>query len=335
MKHPIIIRVGWLQYYDITRDGGALPQRGGSYNKEHIGSELENFRTYRGKLYGYGQTPRNGGFNANQVGITPDTRGAMHGALVVFISTHETGGQRVIGWYRNATLLKGSRERPAKWYGLYNIVAPRNDAVLLPSSARTLKLPAAGKGNPGTSNVFYPLDEHGRPRKAPWLRGIISYVDGYRGKNLLDEGSKDEPTDDPCVQRTRGQGFGSTKRERDLVEAHAMRMAIQYFERSHYEVHDVHSGNPYDLVCYRRGEVLYVEVKGTTGPGESVIVTHGEVVFARRMETALFVVSNIEIHGSTTSGGDTQCVNPWKPAASRLHPVQYRHIMPGKRHSAR
>jgi hypothetical protein len=184
LDRPVFVRVGWLRYYNTTRDGGAPPERGGSYNTDHIGSEIENFRPCRGKLYGYGQAPRAFGFNPDRIGIEPDGRGAMAGILVVFVSTHETGGQRVIGWYRNATLLLESKKHPSNPSALYNITAPRNGAVLLPDSKRTKTL-STGKGKPGKSNVFYPLDERKLPRKAAWIREIVSYIERYHGRNLL------------------------------------------------------------------------------------------------------------------------------------------------------
>lgn len=331
LDRPVFVRVGWLRYYDTERDDGALPERGGSYNTADIGSEIENFRPRGGKLYGYGQAPRASGFNPDRIGIEPHGRDAMAGILVVFVSTHETGGQRVIGWYRNATLLRESKAHPSNSRAIYNITAPRDGAVLLPESERTQKL-STGKGKPGKSNVFYPLDQRGRPRRAAWIREIVSYIQRYRGRNLLK--TDDDPADERYVPRARGQGFGASKRERDLVEKHAMQRAKSHFEHPKYGfdvVKDVHAVSPCDLVCIRDGKIiLRVEVKGTTGPGYTVIVTKGEVDLARREKTALFVVSSIELRGSKARGGKDHCVNPWKPADAKLTPLQYRHVVPRK-----
>lgn len=93
---------------------------------------------------------------------------------------------------------------------------------------------------------------------------------------------------------------------------------------------DTHLGNPYDLKGTRGDEVLYVEVKGTTGAGHEVIVTRGEVKHARAHvgQCTLIVVSRIEVtevpgEPPVADGGDVHRVVDWQPEEERLEPLTY------------
>ena len=47
----LFVRIGWMKFY-----AGAIDERpvgGGSYDKEHIGSELFNFKPKNSFLYGF------------------------------------------------------------------------------------------------------------------------------------------------------------------------------------------------------------------------------------------------------------------------------------------
>lgn len=91
-------------------------------------------------------------------------------------------------------------------------------------------------------------------------------------------------------------------------------------------VDDVSKTQSYDLACRRNSEALHVEVKGTTGLGEKVLLPRNEVTHARQQHpnVALFVVHGINL--STTnppevSGGTVALLHPWilnKDSSSRL-----------------
>ena len=88
---------------------------------------------------------------------------------------------------------------------------------------------------------------------------------------------------------------------------------------------------PYDLLCLSDNNELRVEVKGTTGAGEKVLLTHREVESARRNhpDTALFVVSRIQLDRTGTepvaSGGTATEILPWYPDDEALVAITYRH----------
>ena len=75
-----------------------------------------------------------------------------------------------------------------------------------------------------------------------------------------------------------------------------MDSAKKYFRSKGYDVEDRSKGNPYDLQCTKTNERLNVEVKGTQTDGRSIILTSGEVEFARRnkAQIALFVLHSIK-----------------------------------------
>lgn len=131
-----------------------------------------------------------------------------------------------------------------------------------------------------------------------------------------------------------GQGIGLSAPERRAVELHAQGMVEEYYVSLGYTVADVSSTKPFDLCCSRDGDVLHVEVKGTTGLGREVIVTKNEVAHARKQlpMTALAIVSEIRLNRvgdtPTTRGGSMNIWQPWDVDAGSLTPTQFRHSPP-------
>jgi hypothetical protein len=90
----------------------------------------------------------------------------------------------------------------------------------------------------------------------------------------------------------------------------------------------------YDYVVTRSSETRRVEVKGTQGLGDSVIVTTGEVTAARRGPdpTDLFIVYCIEPrreNGRIIASGINNRIRPtWTPEDKNLVPTKFRYVMP-------
>ena len=111
-----------------------------------------------------------------------------------------------------------------------------------------------------------------------------------------------------------GQGFAGSTEDRRKIESIAMERAAHHFSSQGYYVEDVHVGGPYDLKCTRQKEVLFVEVKGTTGDGKNIMLTAGEVNFARKhlLQMALYVLHSIKLEGNGSRGkGTEKVVRPW------------------------
>jgi Domain of unknown function (DUF3883) len=133
---------------------------------------------------------------------------------------------------------------------------------------------------------------------------------------------------------SRAQGFNLSPEQRRAIEFHAMRLAKQHFENDRWTVDDsVASTECYDLVCTRGAESLRVEVKGTTGLGQQIMLTANEVEHAETQfpRIALVVVHDIELNRETTkaSGGKLEICNPWKIKKDKLKPISFAYTYPG------
>jgi hypothetical protein len=131
--------------------------------------------------------------------------------------------------------------------------------------------------------------------------------------------------DEEVEESALGQGFISNSKKKKMIEQYAMRQAHRYFERAGYVVKTHAGGRKYDLTCFRRDEEFFVEVKGTTNSGESVLLTAGEVDFARRhsANVALYVLHSIRMEGDRLSGGEEYVDRPWSIDAAELRPTHY------------
>ena len=111
-----------------------------------------------------------------------------------------------------------------------------------------------------------------------------------------------------------------------------MQVARALYEDTGWEVIDKSSSQPFDLLATNRSRKRFIEVKGTTGEGLSVVLTHGEVNHTRRnaVSSALVIVSGIvleKINGNWEAQGGTVTTHedPWKLDETSLSPIQYRY----------
>lgn len=91
---------------------------------------------------------------------------------------------------------------------------------------------------------------------------------------------------------------------------------------------DVSRNASCDLICRNGSENLFVEVKGTTTTGESILLTPNEVELAEREypRTAAFIVSGIILQvgddgALVATGGNEREIRPWNPGNFTLRPV--------------
>lgn len=131
-----------------------------------------------------------------------------------------------------------------------------------------------------------------------------------------------------------GQGFGLSKAERDQVERRAMQVARDLYEKSGWVLVDTSIGNPFDFLATKGTDRRYLEVKGTTGEGSSIELTHGEVRHVQQNERscALVVVAEIrlaEADGKWAASGGRVVVHedPWSIDESVLEATRFRYSM--------
>lgn len=124
-----------------------------------------------------------------------------------------------------------------------------------------------------------------------------------------------------------GQGRLRDICRRLAVERYAVDTATDHYVNKGWKVEDVGLWRPYDLDCVKGSKHLHVEVKGTTGKGEKVILTANEVTHAETCgNVALFVVTHIDVSDDPdpkASGGQTSVFQPWVLNRSALHAKVY------------
>jgi len=131
-----------------------------------------------------------------------------------------------------------------------------------------------------------------------------------------------------------GQGFGLSQPERKAVELRAMKVTRDFYESAGWVVVDESNSRPFDLLATKKKEQRFIEVKGTTGTGQSVILTHGEIEHVRnhRQSSVLAVVSQIHLEKSgkkwiALNGSITTHYDPWIINDSDLKGTQYRYTI--------
>ena len=180
------------------------------------------------------------------------------------------------------------------------------------------------------------------PRDAiPFLPALERAVAELEGRAL-------KPTQwDPCVHLERemaivsgrplqsgprrgGQGFTTDQEVKVVVEAHAMNAALDHYGGLG-RIRDTSRTQSYDYVVDIDDEEWHVEVKGTTGSAEEVLLTPNEVLHAADYpRVALFVLSNIDVARNeagepTASGGKTTVRHPWHLDPTALTPLGFKY----------
>ncbi len=132
-------------------------------------------------------------------------------------------------------------------------------------------------------------------------------------------------------RRRTGNGFRLTTEEKNAIELRAVSVATDQLIRDGYTVRDVGATRAYDLHARRGDENLVVEVKGTTSPGEIIILTRNEVTLhlERYPNNALAVVHSIKLDRNArppvASDGVLVYEHPWAVDEERLTPISYRY----------
>jgi hypothetical protein len=154
----------------------------------------------------------------------------------------------------------------------------------------------------------------------------FGFIEGYARAEILKALEIDFAS---SIKAVTGQGFGLDAAERKIIEIHAVEAAVKYLrELGFTQIDDVGSTESFDLLATSGGKRLTVEVKGSTGPADTVILTRNEVEFQKSNfpANALFILSNIVLNRNfpaTASGGDILFISPWLILESNLKPISF------------
>lgn len=125
------------------------------------------------------------------------------------------------------------------------------------------------------------------------------------------------------------KNFGLNSSEKKVIEKHAVAMAIEFLKSLGFtQVHDVGDFESFDLLAKSNTSTLKVEVKGTTGLAEAIVLTRNEVNLQLNAypDNALIVVKNIlldRVDNVSASQGEIMFISPWKINEENLTPISF------------
>lgn len=257
----VFFNIGWMKRYAGEAIGDpTLGNFRGLAGLEH-GGEAFNFAPRHGRVYGY----RPGEQRSLEIRKLGAQRGETEqtGVLVVWMAREPLSKQtRIVGWYRNATALRTSRD-PAGRSGntgtqgpiSYVVHAAAADAVLLPMAHRTFIVPSAktALGGFGMSPTWFGGSDDDM-RERVWR--YIGSIDQAKAEARRAAGRRKPPRNADPELRAR-------------VEQTAVAHAKAYFES---ELGGGYSMRSVELECkgwdleHEGGDRrLLVEVKGLSG----------------------------------------------------------------------
>lgn len=102
MNKIFYCRVGWMRSYCGAVD--EKPVNGGSYNKDNVGYEVYNFLGNKNRYYGYVEVGKNKTINVRKLDGNDDY--AENITVVWVAKSNEAAGERIVGWYKDATVFK-------------------------------------------------------------------------------------------------------------------------------------------------------------------------------------------------------------------------------------
>ncbi|MCA9682899.1 MAG: hypothetical protein KC457_11930, partial [Myxococcales bacterium] len=178
------------------------------------------------------------------------------------------------------------------------------------------------------------------PLSNNWLRALLSQASATRLAELaaVEAGVPTEP--EPMVvtysRLARGQGFVHNHDQKRAVDQHAMKLARDFLTESGWRVRTMNTLTfGHNFVCMRDGLEMRVEVRGTTGAGDRVFATAGEIEQAARdpEASALLVVFGIKVRHIEgrwlPEGGTLRFIESWDPKhTGTLRPKDYIYMLP-------
>ncbi len=120
--------------------------------------------------------------------------------------------------------------------------------------------------------------------------------------------------------------------ERRIIENYAVSKVMERFKSLGYTVKDVGNYESYDLHAAKDGEIIKIEVKGTTSNGSDIVLTRNEVEIHKNAHpaNALAIVRRIRLSRSqdadpSPSSGELVLEMPWAIDEDCLTAIAYRY----------
>jgi len=269
MNKIIFFRIAWMIDYKGVTDKDK-PNGAGSHVKEHQdGGEVYNFYPVHSKYHGYVRIMKNNNLAIERLGAGKLDE-YIDGVTVVFFATDPMApGQYVIGWYDNARLFRKmqyNKAENAKGRGSFLASTVKANGKLLPVSMRTLELPADG---PGQANVWY-VSQY--TKSSQFLKRFFKFKSN--------PAAGDKVNKNPKSNLKSGWQLDVAKRQK--IEMNAMETTAKYFKSKNFEIKYVHLAKVgWDMEAVKGNKKLLIEVKGTSLPLESVVLTPNEYIHSK------------------------------------------------------
>jgi hypothetical protein len=258
MQPMIFLNVSWMgTYQGLSHD---TISGGFGYVARHgYGSEIFNFKSYKGNNYGFVRAPHNS-IRLEKLGAAKGAP-AVRGVLVVWVAR-----SRIVGWYKNATVFRSAQLPPSgagrvfKGHRIkFNVVAKRGDCTLLDPDARLFAIPRSRKR------------AHAMGRYLWYAEGRSNRVFRDRVREYITAGGI--ATDMKQTKAVKKGGWHQADPfKREQVERSAIATTTAHFAKIGYDIESVEADNvgwDLDAVHQRTGIRLRLEVKGLSG-GEVV-----------------------------------------------------------------
>lgn len=212
MKPIIFARISDMKFYKGVTDND-MPKNGGSWVKENnYAHECCNFLPIglddgSKVCLGYvqligGATDAEPQIHIEKIYDCKSSRkdSEIEGVTVVFVSTNTTN-MRVVGFYKNATVLRYSdvciinEGDPDEYEQFYYFYADCSDCVLIPFEDRFKTsdwyVPMSGKhGNKygfGHSNIWFAGSNTDNPKEIEYVENMINRIENYKGENWINK----------------------------------------------------------------------------------------------------------------------------------------------------
>lgn len=272
----IFLRIAWMTDYR-GRTRSDTPKGAGSFVDEYEdGGEVCNFYKIGTKYYGFARVQGNKNIRLQRLGADVNDEYLDDLTIIFFAKNPDTGGQYIVGWYKNARLYKAVQHLKRglrKDHPEYKSVA--SSVHLVDESDRWFDIPQDG---PGQSNVWYVTEYHDQS----YLNSVLKYIQNPTPKQRR-----------ASMPKGKGTPWQKDLEIKKAVEISAMSITAQYYEARGFTVAYVHEENlGWDLEARKGRTTLLLEIKGLSGGFSTVELTPNEYSKARRKDFRLCVVSN-------------------------------------------